>query len=402
MASKFKFDRADHPGQRQLLVDVSTIIKADVRTGIQRVVRALLGELIAAKVPEFVVQPVFASRNHGYCKALLLPDGQVVNASRSASGLLPVTVRKGDKFLGLDLAAQTLPAVEAQLAGWRRNGVSINLLVYDLLPIIHPDWFSPKLVRHFQRWLGVLARQTDRCICISATVAASVRDELARRYPDSRPSIVSIPLGANLNASFPSVGLPADIVELRHWMQSHRAVLSVGTIEPRKGHDRVLDAMEQIWHSDPEGDVALVVVGRPGWRTEHLQQRIASHAELGKRLIWLDGASDELLSELYGNSAGLIAASRQEGFGLPLIEAIANGAPVLARDLPVFREVGGSLFDYFEDDAPAALAARLRNWLIHSRRPSRGEMDALPDWTVSAASLLAHLEVPVTSNGTTR
>lgn len=383
----------EHPGRRQLLVDVSTIIRADARTGIQRVVRALLGQLVHANMPGVTVQPVFASRDHGFAKADFLADGRVINASGFANGLRPVAVRKGDIFLGLDLAAQVLPAVEGQLAGWRRAGVSVNMLVYDLLPISQPEWFSEKLARNFQRWLGAVGRQSDRCICISETVAQALADQLSAMKVSSLPVILTIPLGSDLEASFPSLGLSDGSSALLDWMHCGRTILTVGTIEPRKGHGQLLDALDHIWLSDPASDIALLVVGRPGWRTEHLQERIRNHSEKGKRLVWLDQASDEFLSQIYQTCAGLIAASHQEGFGLPLVEAAANGAPILARDLPVFREVGGSLFDYFDDDTPTALADRIKQWLSDTRPPSREKIDALPRWEGSAAALLDHLEI---------
>lgn len=393
MAPRFRAEAAAHPGCRQLLVDVSTIVRADVRTGIQRVVRALLGQLVNADIPGVIVQPVFASRNHGFAKADFRADGSVVNASRFANGLKPVAVRKGDIFLGLDLAAQMLPAVEVQLAGWRRAGVSVNMLVYDLLPISQPEWFSEKLVHNFQGWLGVVGRQSDRCICISAAVAHALADQLSSMNISPLPVIVTIPLGSDLDASFPSLGLPDDFSVLLDWMRSGQTILTVGTIEPRKGHSKLLDALDHIWRSDPGSDIALLVVGRAGWRTEQLQGRISSHSENGKRLVWLDQVSDEFLSKIYQTCAGLIAASHQEGFGLPLVEAAANGAPILARDIPVFREVGGPMFDYFQNDTPTALADRIRHWLSDTKPPSEREIGALPRWEESAAALLDRLEL---------
>lgn len=393
MAPRFRIESANHPGGRQLLVDVSTIIRADVRTGIQRVVRALLGQLMEADLPGVTVQPIFASRNHGFCKAAFLADGRLVNASVNSNGLRPVEVGRDDIYLGLDLAAQILPAVESQLATWRHSGVSINMVVYDLLPSIRPDWFSPKLVRNFQGWLGVISRQSDRCICISAAVEQALVDQLSGMNISPLPAIVTIPLGSDLDASFPSLGLPDDSSTLLDWMRSGRTILAVGTVEPRKGHGKLLDALDHIWQSDPGSDIALLVVGRAGWKTEQLQERIKSHSEKGKRLIWLDQASDEFLSKIYQSCAGLIAASYQEGFGLPLVEAAANGAPILARDIPVFREVGGPLFDYFENDKPNVLADRIRQWLSDARPPSTREIDALPRWEDSAAALLHRLEL---------
>lgn len=390
-AHKYRFDRTPHPGKRQLLVDVSTIVRADVRTGIQRVVRAILGHLAEAELPGVIVQPVFATRNHGFCRATFTSDGRVINAASGRNGLQPVSVAEGDVFLALDLAAHTLPLLERHLQGWRRAGVSINIVVYDLLPLSHPQWFSKRLVRNFKRWFGVVSRHADRCICISKTTAQALEQELPVKAGARVPSIVTIPLGADLAASFPSTGLPKDFAELASWVRGHRTVLAVGTIEPRKGHDRLLDAFDNLWNSEPDGDLALAIVGRAGWKTDDLQTRIRTHNEYGKRLVWVDQASDDVLAELYRESAGLISASFAEGFGLPLIEALVHGTPVLARDISVFREVGADMFNYFNDDTSTALATSVKNWLAHLRVPDRDVISALPRWETSGAMVLAHL-----------
>ncbi|MCX7284510.1 MAG: glycosyltransferase family 1 protein [Novosphingobium sp.] len=388
---KYHFERTDHPGRRQLLVDVSTIVRADVRTGIQRVVRAILGQLVAERLAGVIVQPVFATRNHGFCKAAFTPDGRVINAASRKDGLQPVAVAQGDVFLGLDLAAHTLPLLEGRLRQWQRAGVSINIMVYDLLPLSHPAWFSRRLGRNFRRWFRVLARRADRCLCISNATAQDLARHLDAFGAKSPPAIVTTPLGADLAASFPSKGVPGDFPDLIAWVRGWRTALAVGTIEPRKGHDHLLAAFDHLWQAEPDGNIALVIVGRAGWKTESLQQQIRTHPEFGKRLMWIEQASDDVLSGLYRECAGLVGASLAEGFGLPLIEALAHGMPVLARDIPVFREVGGDLFDYFDDDAPAALGQSVRQWLANPRIPTSEMISTLPRWETSGAMILAHL-----------
>lgn len=388
---KYRFERIEHPGTRQLLVDVSAIVRGDVRTGIQRVVRAVLGYLIAAKPVGVIVQPVFATRNHGYCKAAFTPEGRVINAASSDGALQPVEVAKGDIFFGLDLAAHTLPPLEGHLRQWKRVGITINFMVYDLLPLSRPEWFSSRLAANFRRWIGVLARQADRCICISEATSQDLQRHLKAFSGARRPEIVTVPLGADLDASFPSRGIPEDHAHLTDWLRGRRAVLAVGTVEPRKGHDKLLAAFDHLWQDEPGSDLSLVIVGRAGWKTDRLQEKIRTHQELGKRLVWVEQASDDVLAELYRECTGLVSASLAEGFGLPLIEALRHGLPVLARNIPVFREVGGDLFNYFDDDAPAAFAASIRHWLNNRRIPTAEVISTLPRWEISGAMILDHL-----------
>ena len=95
--------------------------------------------------------------------------------------------------------------------------------------------------------------------------------------------------------------------------------LMVGTVEPRKGHELVLNAFEWLWSQDHA--LNLIVVGKRGWLVDELTCRLRDCSERGRRVFWLETASDELLEEVYARSTCLLAASEAEGFGLPLIEA---------------------------------------------------------------------------------
>ena len=393
MRPAYRFEYTPHPAKRQLLVDVSVIIRNDARTGIQRVVRALLGQLDSLDLEGFVLQPVFATRNHGYCKARLLSDGQVTNGTGDDRSLQPVTARQGDIFLGLDLCANLLPLLETDLRNWRKNGASIAIVVYDLLPLARQEWFPARTAKNFRRWLGVVARQADHCITISDAVASALKSALTIIGAGPLPKISSIPLGADLANSFPTKGVPGNIARLREWLKAHQVILSVGTIEPRKGHEQLLAALSPYWESKPNGQIALLLVGRRGWKTDHIVQCIQTHAEYGQRLIWLEHCSDQLLIELYKDAGGLVAMSHAEGFGLPLVEALVHGCPVLARNLPVFREIGGAEFDYFEDDSPGPLLARINAWIATTERPTAAAIAAFPRWRDSASVLANRLGI---------
>ena len=136
--------------------------------------------------------------------------------------------------------------------------------------------------------------------------------------------------------------------------------LTVGTIEPRKRISQLLDAAEEIWR---DHDVIFVLAGKEGWMVAELVDRIRRHPELNKRLFWFEQLTDELLSSLYAMATAVILPSEAEGFGLPLIEAACLKTPILARDIPVFREVGGEGVFYFRSENGSQLAAAVRDWL---------------------------------------
>lgn len=94
-----------------------------------------------------------------------------------------------------------------------------------------------------------------------------------------------------------------------------------------------------------------------------LAKRLQNHPEQGQRLFWLQGISDEMLLRLYDTATALLAASEGEGYGLPLIEAAQHNLPIIARNLPVFREVMGEHAYYFDGMSAQALASAVREWL---------------------------------------
>jgi glycosyltransferase involved in cell wall biosynthesis len=162
----------------------------------------------------------------------------------------------------------------------------------------------------------------------------------------------------------------------------------VGTIEPRKGYAQALSAFERLWSAGV--DVRLALVGKQGWMVDGLVKRMVRHPELGKRLFWLKGISDAYLEEVYAASTCLLAPSEAEGFGLPLIEAARHKLAILARDIPVFREVAGEHAAYFSGNDPEDLATAVGDWLALFKNGRHPRSDAMPwsTWQRSTQQLL--------------
>ena len=352
-----QYDSAKNGGSpKQLLVDISEIIKGDTRTGIQRVVRGILQHLFQEPPSGYQVKPVFADRNHGYCYAPVSIN--CLQADELARhNTIPVVAVAGDIFLGLDLSAHLLPKHQDQLLRWKRHRVGICVVVYDLLPLMHPHWF--KLARHktFKRWLKTLAIYADDLICISESVKSDLCSWLRAHYGLEEKDIRlhTIPLGADIESTLPSAGLTAKEESMLKQLQQKKYVLMVGTLEPRKGYADALVAFERLW---AEGEqTTLVIVGKPGWKTDELQDRLRSHPEQKMRLYWFESASDEMLERLYQSSFGILMASEAEGFGLPLVEALRFNKPVLARKIDAYQEQFSRGVYFFETDMITSLRA---------------------------------------------
>lgn len=383
---RLAFGQATHDERPRLLVDVSAILHHDAQTGIQRVVRAVWSELSRHSGDDLLVLPVYATNAHGYCYAPV----DFLSRKHSDPGSEPVCARPGDKFLGLDLSAHLLPKYRRQLRAWRAHGATIHLIVYDLLPLLRPEWFNSAMVGHFRKWFDVLLQDVDQAICISDQVARDLREQLGRSEA-RRLSIGRLQMSADIAATVPSNGTCSDVRRLLEQIRFRPAVLMVGTLEPRKGYDVAIAAFEHLWRTRPNDAPDLIIVGKAGWKTTALQEYLRSHPESGRRFHWLEGVTDEGLCLFYGACCGVFVASQGEGFGLPLIEAALHRRHVLARDLPVFREQNAPNVRYFGTDSPEALARELMNLVEVADAGPPPVAPATPHWSWCVERLLEEL-----------
>lgn len=361
-----------------IFVDVSVIRKRDSGTGIQRVVRALYRQLLEGAGKRYSVVPIFATRYTGYRR---LEANFLDRSYQAREAIGKITVRPGDLFLGLDLAAHVIPRHHRQISRWKRQGLKIYLVVYDLLPITRPEWFNPKLCRNFRRWANFLECYADGAICISRHVRNELTKILDKAGDSMRgPKLTTMRLGADIESSLPSAGMsPEQRIQLDR-IRSMKPILMVGTLEPRKGHEGALSAFEQIWKSGRGSDIALVIVGRPGWQTQALEARLSTHAERGNRLFWFSDASDELLESLYEESEGVLVASFDEGFGLPVIEAAHHNKKILARDIAVFREIAPSWACFFDCNGGSELSDAILAWILEPLESSKLSKEGQATW----------------------
>ena len=374
---------------RQIFFDVSAIARTDLRTGIERVVRAVLERLIVAPPPGFRVEPtVIENGTPVYARQFVedrlgLPTGGLASA--------PVKIGAGDHYLAVDWAPDHVPGIEQWLGRFKRQGGIVTFVVHDLLPLEEPGYFPDWLFEVEQKWLDVIIRLSNNIACVSRVVADSVAS-IGERSLRDRQAPLSLGVfhhGSDLGASQPTEGLPPDAEVILTTLRARPTILILGTVEPRKGHDQVVATFEALWKDDL--DVGLVIVGKEGWMVKQTAAAIRESPMFGTKLMWLTDASDEFLEQIFGASVALIAASFGEGFGLPLIEAARHGLPLIARDLPVFHEVAGDHAFYFEGREPNDLAKALRRWLDlwkDQRVPQSSGLER-QDWAQATDQLFA-------------
>lgn len=373
--------------QRELIIDISELIKHDAHTGIQRVTRALLMELMGSQLAGFRVRPVYATCDQTYRYAGNVP-GLAYDIGDELNGL--VRASPGDIFLGLDLVhPEILKSNRSSLEILRQRGVKTFFIVYDLIPIIYPHFANVGVSEGHSQWLDIVT-EADGAICISNTVACEVKDWLKKnkQYRIDDFKIGNFNLGADIENSVPTRGDPANVVIIQNAIQARPTFLMVGTLEPRKGHQQTLEAFNLLWEKG--FDANLIIVGKPGWKVSDLFEKIEKNNEFNRRLIWIRDATDEYLKNLYKQSTALIAASYCEGFGLPLIEAARQALPLIVRDIPIFKEVTGKHAYYFPDSTdPQVISDAIERWYKRWQQDDYPSSDGINNitWRQSMAQL---------------
>ena len=264
----------------------------------------------------------------------------------------PLQHQAGDQLVLLDSSwhADFFPLAE-QL---KRDGVGIVSVIYDLIPLTHPQFCDAGLVRVFNDWFDWIAKTADGYVAISATIADQVRDEMLRRVGPEQVAqrwFDHFHLGSELDLC--DDALPVQPTLKQMFKNKDPVYLMVSTIEPRKNHAYLLDAFELAWAKGSRA--RLCIAGRIGWKCDALIERIRQHPQLNQRLFMFNDLTDKSLEYAYSNATALVFPSYVEGFGLPLVEAMQRGLPAMGSDIPVFREIGGPFMAYFDLNDPQTL-----------------------------------------------
>lgn len=228
----------------------------------------------------------------------------------------------------------------------RRVGAKPVFLVHDLIPITHPEYCRPgELHRHvirmqnvLQSAVGVIANSNDTLECLT---------HYAARTGYRMPPAVAAPLAP---AKLPA---PSDI---RPMTMPYFVML--GTIEPRKNHWLILQLWRRIVEVKAAQAPRLVIIGQRGWECENTLDMLERCEQLRDFVVEVPSCSDGEVATYLHHAQALLFPSFVEGYGMPLVEAMALGVPVIASNLSVFREIAGDLPCYIDPlDAPA--------WMTH-------------------------------------
>lgn len=345
-------------------IDLSRLCMTTFTTGIQRVAKeivlrmlnnpalevTLLADLPSHTAWRILPNDAFAAF---YTKQIGSPYG-----SGSVRTITPQEIPATAVFFDID-SAWNMPMHR----GWlfpilKQRGVTIISHLYDLIPVTHPQFFYELTVTQFLSWTTAVLQYADHIIC-NAEATKSVLADLCGQLNITPPPCSVVPLGADFKPKAAGSDTDAKDEQLLANLTKHRYLLMVGTIEPRKNHALLLNAVDRL----SAMGVKVVFAGRIGWNMADFEKKMAHHPKNGTDFFFANSPTDATISALYENALAVAFPTQDEGFGLPIVEAFQHGTPVLASDIPVLREVGGALADYFDNTSVDSLISAVENLL---------------------------------------
>ncbi len=282
----------------------------------------------------------------------LLPESVLYKAWRLNNDLTfdslskseePVVFQHGDCLVLADQSWNYRAWLAAQHA--RVQGARVVLVLYDLIPIRHPEFCRSLFTDVFHRWLVRMLGCCDMVMCISAATEADLHKWCSEeKLP--LPRTGHFRLGCDLPEE--NKGTVREAL-VRFVRRSKPVFAAVGTIEPRKNYPMLLRTFEGLWLAGVPAH--LLIAGRPTAEEREFVEKLRRHPEQGNKLLTLFDASDQELAYVYAHARALVLPSLAEGFGLPLVEARSRGCAVIANDLASFCELADEgVFFYKNND----------------------------------------------------
>ena len=278
------------------------------------------------------------------------------------------------------LNVSQFPIWTAAYARWvaRQPGMPVYFL-HDTLPLSHPEYFpAAELARHRARIVNIAA--TARGVIVaSETVGDSLRHH-CRALMRPAPPICVAPLGlAPAFNETPTASAPP--------RDPYFVVL--GTVEPRKNHLLLLEVWRAMIRKDAAATPKLAIVGKRGWQSETTFALLDRSPELRPYLRQERSLDTPALCALLDRALGALMPSFAEGYGLPVHEALARGAPTIASDIPAFRGIASPLLTLIDPTDGLAWLAAVERLAASPRH--RGDARPAPTWDDHFATVEAFL-----------
>ncbi len=365
-----------------ILLDVTRLIwrrwRGTLPTGVDRVCLAYVehygncAQAVIQRKGWFLTLP---SRQSRALFALLIEGGPgfrrrfLALFARSALAVRRLRTPRGALYLNVGHTGLDEPSLPGWIACHRLRAV---YLIHDLIPLTHPQFCRPGEDRKHERRMRTVLASAAGVIGNSQATLDDLTVEATNLGLPMPPAVVAWLSGYTLNRP-------------ERTLQSGKPYfLVLGTIEGRKNHRLLLDIWSRL--SDRLGDKAptLVIVGARGWQAADVFARLDELGPLSSLIDERKRCSDDELAGLLAGARALLMPSHAEGYGMPVFEALQFGTPVIAADLPVYREVAGDIPDYLGADDAAGWEHLILSYCDDAPQRStqlhRMEGFQVPDW----------------------
>lgn len=295
-----------------------------------------------------------------FIKLFIRRIGHVVLSYKKTRLFEKVHMKKGDYLFCSDIPWYT--PFDKQISALKKNGVIITALVYDLIPLRYPEYTTAHVSKLIKKFFLSIFKNASALICISHTVEEDVKKFLVENNIPLPQILTTVYCGRatqEINKSDPVVREHVrEIVSL-----PGRMYTIVSSIEPRKNHLYALEAFTKLWNQG--SDSKLIVVGKVGWKCDHIINALEKHSMFGKKLFVINDASDYERDHLYKSSDGVLSMSIVEGFGLPIVEALEKGKPIFLSDIPVHREIAREYGIFVDLNNSNSLVKAICDYEVH-------------------------------------
>jgi glycosyltransferase involved in cell wall biosynthesis len=275
----------------------------------------------------------------------------------------------------------------------QRYGMSFVCLIHDLIPVEFPEYARPGQDEKHRRRVKAAAALADAAIVPSAATEHALRAQIGSR--NSALRILVAPFGVER----PALAVAAAVQPDRPYF------VCLGTIEPRKNHLLLLNLWRDVVARGGCEAPGLVLIGRRGWEIEGTVDMLDRCPALRGIVSEWRRVSDRQAVHALKNARALLLPSYTEGFGFPLLEALACGTPVLCSDIPALREIGGDIPEYFDPLDGAAWRAAVLDYAQDPSLRREAQLRRMEGWQpprwvdhfAAVEALLTELAMPATS-----
>ena len=267
----------------------------------------------------------------------------------------------------------------------QRRGLRPVFFLHDIIPLTHPEYCRPGEAEKHHRRLATMA-SVGRGLIVNSAATCAALEEYAGKAGWTLPPCVIAPL-ASASMPPPSTARPL----------AAPYFVVLGTIESRKNHLLLLNLWRQLAEETGTAVPRLVVIGRRGWESEQVVDMLERCEALREYVVEESRCTDAHLSTWLHHAQALLFPSFAEGFGMPLVEALSMGLPVIASDLQVFHEIAGDIPEYLDPLDGLGWKQLIRAYAdtAHPRRRAQLErmsMFSVPTWDAHFAVVGALLE----------